>query len=75
VVIKSAAKSLGALRISASARLVSESWTGISERASLERLQENCGKVNTVLEKTSFLLNHFDLLRRFCERSDGKSLQ
>ena len=32
-------------------------------------------KVNNVLEKASFLLNHFDLLRRFCERKDGKSMQ
>lgn len=75
VVIKSAAKSLGALRISASARLASESWTGASERLSLERLQENCAKVNTVLEKTSFLLERFELVEQFLEQSDRKITQ
>lgn len=75
VVIKSTAKCLGALRISASARLASESWAGISARSSLERLQENCAKVNTVLEKTSFLLERFELVRKFLEQSDRKSMQ
>jgi hypothetical protein len=75
LVIKNAMESFGALRISASARLASESWTGISEEASLNRLQENCLKVNTVVEKASFLMSHFDLLRRSSERNAGESLQ
>jgi hypothetical protein len=52
----------GALRISADARLVSDSWAGAGDLGSTARLTERIGQVATVFEKIRFLLPHLDRL-------------
>ena len=52
----------GALRISADARLVSESWAGAGDLVSTRQLTERIGQVATVFEKLRFLLSHLDRL-------------
>lgn len=74
VVIKCATGSVGALRISADARLVSECWPGTSPEDAAGRLRERCAKVETVFEKISFLTTHFDRLQRFGDQSRPKDL-
>jgi hypothetical protein len=56
-------KALGALRISSDARLAADCWSGHPD--STDRLRERCMMVDTVLEKISFLVGHFDRLQRF----------
>jgi selenocysteine lyase/cysteine desulfurase len=63
VVIRSATKTVGALRISADARMVAECWFGASSADAIDRLRERCAKVETVFEKISFLTSHFDRLQ------------
>jgi hypothetical protein len=63
VVIKGATKAVGALRISSDARLAADCWSGRPD--STDRLRERCMMVETVLEKISFLVGHFDRLQRF----------
>jgi hypothetical protein len=47
---------LGALRISADARLVSESWAGGGDLVSTDRLIERLARIGVVFEKVRFLL-------------------
>ena len=49
---------IGALRISADARLVSESWAGAGDLVSTRQLTERIGQVATVFEKLRFLVSH-----------------
>ncbi|HEY1545766.1 MAG TPA: hypothetical protein VGG01_25470 [Xanthobacteraceae bacterium] len=53
---------IGALRISADARLVSESWAGEGDLVSTGRLTERLDGIGVVLEKLRFLLGHFNRL-------------
>ena len=52
----------GALRISADARLVSDSWAGAGDLVSTARLTERIDQVATVFDKLRFLLSHLDRL-------------
>jgi hypothetical protein len=52
----------GALRISADARLVSESWVGAGGLVSTGRLTERIAQISTVLAKLRILLSHLDRL-------------
>jgi selenocysteine lyase/cysteine desulfurase len=47
---------IGALRISADARLVSDSWAGGGDLMATERLLDQLGRIGTALEKLRFLL-------------------
>ena len=53
---------IGALRISADARLVSDSWAGGGDLVSTDRLTQRLDQVGTVFEKLRLLLAHFDRL-------------
>jgi hypothetical protein len=50
------------LRISADARLVSESWAGTGDLVSTGRLIRQFDQIALVLEKLRFLLRHMDSL-------------
>jgi hypothetical protein len=52
----------GALRISADARLVSDSWVGAGDLASTGRLTRRLDQIATVFEKLRWLLPHLDRL-------------
>jgi len=52
----------GVLRISADARLVSESWAGTGDLVSTGRLIRQFDQIALVLEKLRFLLRHMDSL-------------
>jgi hypothetical protein len=52
----------GALRISADARLVSDSWAGAGDLVSTGRLTRRLDQIATVFEKLRFLLPHLDRL-------------
>ena len=52
----------GALRISADARLVSESWVGAGDLVSTERLLERIDQIGVVLDKLRWLLGRLDRL-------------
>jgi hypothetical protein len=52
----------GVLRISADARLVSESWVGAGDLVSTGRLTRRLDQIALVLEKLRFLLRHVDRL-------------
>ncbi|HEY2135075.1 MAG TPA: hypothetical protein VGH49_04260 [Xanthobacteraceae bacterium] len=52
----------GALRISADARLVADSWVGAGDLASTGRLMRRIDQVGTVLEKLQSCLPHLDRL-------------
>ncbi|HUI94290.1 MAG TPA: hypothetical protein VLX44_00930 [Xanthobacteraceae bacterium] len=52
----------GALRISADARLVSDSWVGAGDLVSTGRLTRRLDQIATVFEKLRFLLPHLDRL-------------
>lgn len=56
----------GALRISAGARIVSESWSAAGERAALRNLWAEFDQVHVIIEKISLLLRHFDAIERGC---------
>ncbi len=53
---------IGALRISADARLVSESWAGAGNLVSTQNLTARIGQIATVFEKLRFLVSHLDRL-------------
>jgi hypothetical protein len=53
---------VGALRISADARLVAESWAGAGDLVSTGRLTARLDEIATVFEKLRFLLGHADRL-------------
>jgi hypothetical protein len=55
-------RALGALRIAAGARLVSETWSGAGPVVSLQRLGAALSEVRTVLDKLELILRHFDRL-------------
>ena len=52
----------GALRISAGARVVSETWLANSDTATDTRLEAEIDQVRTILEKIQLILRHFDAL-------------
>jgi hypothetical protein len=54
--------SIGALRISADARLVSDSWAGAGDLVSTARLTARIGQIATVFEKLRFLVSQLDRL-------------
>ncbi len=53
---------IGALRISADARLISDSWAGAGDLVSTGRLTRRLDQIATVFEKLRFLLPHLDRL-------------
>jgi hypothetical protein len=53
-----------ALRLSAGARIVSESWSPVGEAASLRNLQGEVAQIRMILDKIELLLRHFDALAR-----------
>ncbi|HLH92680.1 MAG TPA: hypothetical protein VKX28_30000 [Xanthobacteraceae bacterium] len=55
---------VGALRVSADARLVSDSWGGMGDLMATERLTRKLDQVATVLAKLRFLLTNFEYLSR-----------
>jgi hypothetical protein len=57
-----AGHTIGALRISADARMVSESWAGAGDLVSADRLTERIGQVASVLDKLRLLVSHLDRL-------------
>ena len=72
VAIKRGAATVGALRISADARLVSETWFESSPEGATERLRRRCDKVETVFKKISLLACHPDQLQRFFHQNEAK---
>jgi hypothetical protein len=52
----------GALRVSADARLVSESWSEGDEESATTRLRSNIARMEIVFDKLQFLLDHLDEL-------------
>jgi hypothetical protein len=50
----------GTLRISAGARIVSETWSPDGEAISTARLQREFEQVHTILDKIQLILRHFD---------------
>jgi hypothetical protein len=52
--------SIGGLRISADARLVSDSWAGHGDLVSTGKLVERLDRIGAVFQKVQFLLAHFD---------------
>jgi hypothetical protein len=53
-----------ALRLSAGARIVSESWSPAGEAASLQNLQREAAQIRVILDKIDLLLVHFDAVAR-----------
>ena len=53
---------IGALRISADARLVSDGWGGAGDLVATGRLTKRLDQIATVFEKLRFLLANFDRL-------------
>ena len=58
-----AGENAGAMRVSADARLVSESWFGGDEESAIARLRSNIAKLRIVFDKLQFLLDRLDELR------------
>ncbi|MEJ2376363.1 MAG: hypothetical protein P8Y71_13425 [Pseudolabrys sp.] len=58
-----AKENVGALRVSADARLVSDSWSGGDEESANARLRSNIARLKIVFDKLQFLLDHLDDLR------------
>src|SRR6185312_5608702 len=56
--------SVAALRISAGARVVSESWSAAGEAASLANLEREFEQVRVILAKLDLLVRHFDAIER-----------
>jgi hypothetical protein len=54
---------VGTLRISASARVVSQTWRGSGETAPLEALHRHTGQVRAILDKIDLLIENLDELR------------
>jgi hypothetical protein len=51
---------LGAIRISAGARLVSDTWKNVDASATRENLRRKCAGIGTVLDKARLVVRHFD---------------
>jgi len=58
------AGAVAALRISAGARVVSESWSAAGEAASFAALEREFDQVSFILDKLALLLRHFDAIAR-----------
>jgi hypothetical protein len=58
----------GALRISAGARFVSESWSPAGESVSMANLEGEFAQIRTILAKVDLLLRHFESLARWDAR-------
>ena len=67
-----ASGSIGALRISADARLASQSWTGSQQGLSIENVRRTSGQVRTVFEKVRLLARQLDGSER-CTKSAARS--
>ncbi len=65
---QSAGEGGGALRVSADARLISESWLDGDERRSAARLRSNIGKLRIVFDKLQLLMDHLDALPSLDDR-------
>jgi hypothetical protein len=57
----------GTLRISAGARVVSDTWCALGLAASLQKLDEQFGQIRTILEKIRTLVKNLDSLESMCE--------
>lgn len=55
---------IAALRISAGARVVSESWSGAGEAASFLNLDGEFAQIRSILAKLGLLMRHFDAVER-----------
>jgi hypothetical protein len=62
-ILQRAGEIAGALRVSADARLVSESWSGGDEESATARLRSNVARTEIVFDKLQFLLDRFDELQ------------
>ncbi len=62
---------VGALRISAGARVVSETWDAAGEAASRQRLAAEIAQVRVILDKIALVLRHGDAMQP--ARGDGKA--
>ena len=60
----------GTLRISAGARVVSETWRAAGDAASLRELDQEFDQVRTILDKIDLLLENFDALGNMAEAED-----
>jgi hypothetical protein len=60
----------GTLRISAGARLVSETWRAAGEAESLRELDQEFDQIRTILDKIDLLLENFDALDDVAETQD-----
>jgi len=58
----------GALRISAGARFVSESWSPAGESVATENLEGEFAQIRAILAKIGLLLRHFEALERWDAR-------
>jgi hypothetical protein len=63
VIDQASGQALGALRIAAGARLVSDTWSGTGPAVSLQRLGAAFSDLRTVLDKVELTLRHFDRLQ------------
>lgn len=66
-----AGRETGVLRVSADARLVSESWVGGDEAIAARRLRSNIAKIRIVFDKLDFLLQRLDELQ--CQALPGRT--
>jgi hypothetical protein len=64
VMLGQSANDPAALRISAGARVVSETWAAIGDDASLANLEREFAEVRVVLDKLALLLRHFEAIER-----------
>jgi hypothetical protein len=60
----------GTLRISAGARVVSETWRAAGEAASLRELDQEFDQIRTILDKIDLLLENFEALGDMAESQD-----
>jgi hypothetical protein len=64
----------GALRISAGARYVSESWSPAGDTVSIENLEREFAEIRTILAKLDLLLRHFAALERWDARQSARKV-
>jgi hypothetical protein len=72
VELRDGGESRAALRISAGARIVSESWVAGDEHASLRRLQNEFAQVRVIVDKIDLVLRRFEAIEPgFAARSEA----
>ena len=64
VMLGASAEDPAALRISAGARVVSETWSIAGEDAALANLEREFAEVRVVLAKLALLVRHFEAIER-----------